>query len=109
MRLVVNGVQDVITPSLPLSPTFTYYLPQSLVLSAVLPVGGPVAGGTIVTVTGIGFAPLTTSATAGPRCLFGQLGPVEASIVAGSLCGRSCVPPGWRYYTVKNLSHRAQA
>ena len=82
VRLVINGVADVRLPAVVLAPAFTYYLPQSLVLSATLPVGGPVAGGTTVTVHGIGFGPLTASSTAGPRCAFGELGPVDASIAA---------------------------
>ena len=58
LRLVINGVDEDIFPSLADAPNFTYYLPQSLVVSAVYPVGGPTHGGTSVTLHGSGFGPL---------------------------------------------------
>ena len=91
VRLVLNGVAVELLPELSLSPSFTYYLPQALVLSAALPVGGPVAGGTVVTVHGIGFAPLTDSLP-GPRCMFGELGPVDASIASDGSSLRCASP-----------------
>ena len=74
-------MSNELLPALGASPVFTYYLPQSLILSELMPIGGPVAGGTIVTMHGIGFHPaLAGSGGPGPHCLFGELGPVTASI-----------------------------
>ena len=96
LQLMLNGVLTELLPSrLSDAATFTYYTPQSLVVSTLSPIGGPVAGGTEVTLYGTGFLPLGGL----PLCLFGAgvaaLEPTPASMAAdgASLRCRSPAQP----------------
>ena len=79
LRVALNGMGGPLVPELAVAPVFTYYQPASLVLSATHPVGGPVAGGTIVTVHGSGLLP----SLGGMRCAFGSL--QQPRTTAGSI------------------------
>ena len=75
LRVGINGLVDVVPPPSPLAANFSYYAPQLLGVSSVLPLGGPRAGGTNVTITGSGFTPLGSY-----RCMFGAVGPAQATL-----------------------------
>ena len=67
-------------------PAYTYYAPSGLHVSLVWPVAGPRDGGSVLDVTGAGFADL-----GGVYCRFGCGGAVNATLVSASLL--RCVSP----------------
>ena len=82
LQLLLNGADGTRLPSsLPAVPLFTYYAPHALVVSAVVPSGGPVGGGTAITLHGVGAL-----ARGDVSCRFGslQLAPARALAVDGS-------------------------
>lgn len=86
-----DGATGTLLPSaLAHAPRFTYYVPQALAISSVSPIGGPVVGGTAVTLHGAGFAPLGSPV----RCKFGALLPnMEAREVAADGSSLVCTTP----------------
>ena len=75
LRVGINGLVDAVPPPSPLAANFSYYAPQLLGVSSVLPLGGPRSGGTNVTITGSGFTQLGSY-----RCMFGAVGPAVATL-----------------------------
>ena len=78
------------------APVFTYYLPQSLVVSSVWPLGGPIAGGTVITLHGEGFAPFARAPAGGGGsvlCRFGALSTPQPATVSGSGASMICASP----------------
>lgn len=75
---------------------FTYYSASQLRLSAVTPTRGPVAGGTLVTLTGRGFVDLGARVGfVGAGSVPANASLVSASVAAGMLRGRvvTCLTP----------------
>ena len=106
VRVSINGQQYapgfprrmVLGASGPLQGGFTYYDLAQLHLSAITPSGGPLAGGTLVTLIGVGLVDLgvrvsfAATAAAAPNA---SLRLVKAQAVYGAMRGRvlTCVTP----------------
>ena len=70
--------------------TFWYYNLTAVSIAKVRPSGGPVAGGTLVNLTGVGFVNLG-GGVQGPKCRFGEL-VVPATVISHNLA-RCRSPP----------------
>ena len=103
VRLILNGQRDERTPSLPRAPNFTYYLPQALGVSTAYPEGGPVRGGTLVTLTGRGFGALGAT----PSCRFGGLAAIVNASVSDDGSSLLCRSPPQPDETASMLSVRS--
>ena len=85
------------------APEFVYYPAHSLTVSAATPIGGPVAGGTLVTLHGRGFSPVGTV-----YCHFGTLGPQPATIISDGSSLRCTSPaqpdPNASFLSVRSIN-----
>ena len=77
LRVTTNGaVEDLSAYGAP----FLFYHPEALRAASIYPRGGPVAGGTLVTVRGAGFVDLDHGS--GLKCRFGDHALVPATLVS---------------------------
>lgn len=90
VRVSVNGVVDEASLA---GPIYSYYMNDEFRIEHLYPRGGPIAGGTNVTVTGFAFAELDHGD--GLSCRFGEAPLVPGTLTGPSLRGRElvCVSP----------------